>query len=190
MPEPKTTCSGGAAIDHDETGICNHVPPAPADVTVQEWHPVGDQSGPTPTCGRPTATGEPCPGHQPDGDGLPQQLRYLFGSEVHIPWADLDPEVRRYWEHQAIAVRAAVQSAPLLSAAERTFLSWALDEAADIMAERDGFTDADEAALASLRTLAGPDDAATADVFTEDELHEMDRDAEYAHDAAEDAARP
>jgi hypothetical protein len=110
---------------------------------------------PTPTCGRPTATGEPCPGHQPDGDGLPQRLRYLFGTGLHVQWADLPAEDRLYWEQQADAVRRAVQPAPALSDAERTFLTWALDEAADRMAERDGFTDGDRAALASLRKLAG-----------------------------------
>lgn len=44
-----------------------------------------------------------------------------------------------------------------LPGAERTFLSFALDLAFDQMCSGDGFTDEDEAALASLRKLAGGD---------------------------------
>jgi hypothetical protein len=45
--------------------------------------------------------------------------------------------------------------APLLSEAERKFLAFALDLAFDRMVSDDGFTSEDEAALASLRKLAG-----------------------------------
>jgi acyl carrier protein phosphodiesterase len=45
-------------------------------------------------------------------------------------------------------------AAPVLSDAERRFLSFALDLAFDQMCSGDGFTDEDDAALASLRKLA------------------------------------
>jgi hypothetical protein len=42
-------------------------------------------------------------------DTLPQWLRYTFGSGLDTKWADLHPTDRAYWEHQAKAVRGAVE---------------------------------------------------------------------------------
>lgn len=48
---------------------------------------------------------------------------------------------------------------PALTDAERRFLTFALDQAAEEMSLRDGFTAEDEAALAALRKLAGGEQA-------------------------------
>ncbi|MGW1433093.1 hypothetical protein ACWD6K_31295 [Streptomyces sp. NPDC002431] len=63
-----------------------------------------------------------------------------------------------------------------LNDAERQFLTFALDLAADEMASRDGFTDEDEAALEMFRRMAAePDGAGLAAQFArlEDARHTL-----------------
>lgn len=42
-------------------------------------------------------------------DTLPQWLRHRFGSGLNVTWDDLHDDDRAYWEHQARAVRRAVE---------------------------------------------------------------------------------
>ena len=93
------------------------------------------------------------------GESLPQRLRHLFGSGLHVEWDELPAEDRAYWEQQSAAVLGAVTPepapAPVLPGPERQLLTFALNLAYNRMCSEDGFTAADEAALASLRKLAG-----------------------------------
>lgn len=146
------------------------------------WRSLGQSAEhATPTEPQPEPTVEP----------LPQQLRYLFGHSLNVSWDKLPTGDRAYWEQQAAAVRRAVAVPEPLSDAERQFLTFALDQAAEEMSLRDGFTDEDEAALASLRKLAAgeqQDEPTNSDFFSGAELHDMDRADEYAMDAADDDA--
>jgi len=81
------------------------------------------------------------------------------GSPITPTWDRLHPADQEVALHDAeryltAAIRAGLVP-PALSDAERQFLSFALDLAFDQMCSGDGFTDEDDAALASLRKLAG-----------------------------------
>lgn len=94
----------------------------------------------------------------------PEKLRAAAARELTVAhqtpgeceWCD-----RR---HEAIVARIATEvarnlRAAVLTTAERKFLSFALDQAADETCHHDGFTNADWAALEKLRRMAGGDRA-------------------------------
>lgn len=75
------------------------------------------------------------------------------GSEPY--WLELDPE-RTAAMRNALAGPEALPAPGPLTPAERQFLTFALDQAADEMSLGDGFTQEDEAALLKFRALAAP----------------------------------
>lgn len=76
-------------------------------------------------------------------------------ASVYVPLDRVEEVVAglRDMARQAGGQRAAVQPAGTLGAAERGFLTFALDLAADAMYSRDGFTDEDHAALDRFRRM-------------------------------------
>jgi hypothetical protein len=84
--------------------------------------------------------------HKEDGDQLTKMRSTI--DQLRTERAELIKQRDRI-THDTVAALAAP-----LTAAERQFLTFALDEAADEMANRDGFTDADRAALAKFRRMA------------------------------------
>jgi hypothetical protein len=81
--------------------------------------------------------------------GRPAVSFYTVTGPVHVP-VDRIPQLIA-----AVSRAAGITVTPSLSESERTFLKFALDLAFDQMCSGDGFTDDDEAALATLRKLAG-----------------------------------
>ncbi|CAL9665935.1 hypothetical protein SUDANB145_07160 (plasmid) [Streptomyces sp. enrichment culture] len=84
------------------------------------------------------------------------------------PWADVLAADREVFEAMADAVLPLVLPAPAdraaaLTDAERTMLTYALNEAQEHIWSRDGFTDEDQAALDSLRRMAAEAQPATPD---------------------------
>jgi hypothetical protein len=85
-----------------------------------------------------------------------------------MPWDEAEELLAAYDASRA-AAPAAVPSAPadraaVLTDAERQFLTFALDQAADEMSFGDGFTDEDRAALDRLRRMADEAQQPTPDV--------------------------
>lgn len=134
--------------------------------------PVCDQ------CGAPWVTDHTCA--DPTTADDPTPLRWGLGDILHSDddtvivclsgpapdrapyWLELDPERAAALREdltgpdgQPAEARPANEA---LTAAERKFLHFALDEAADEMSYGDGFTDDDQAALDRLRLLAGKDE--------------------------------
>ena len=141
-----------------------------------------DSNRPAGTCGRALSTGEPCPDHAARDRVSVVALRTVSGVQIQIQQTDAEGNgsghrlaggkhynqptttlaERDLDEDDARAIRemldAAFPPAPVLHAAQRTFLAFALDLAGDHMASRSNEFDADDrAAMEALRNLAaGP----------------------------------
>ncbi|MFB7421601.1 hypothetical protein ACFC1L_44450, partial [Streptomyces sp. NPDC056210] len=135
----------------------------------------GDPCKPSPAVGQPAEAQATDEAPADTTAAIEMWARLLNAADVHVndgdhpTWQQLSTTPGRGQDEYRKAARwllprlttapAAGQPADApLTAAERKFLHFALDEAANEMSLGDGFTDEDEAALDRLRLLAGKDE--------------------------------
>ena len=83
-----------------------------------------------------------------------QRARARLAALIGYEPGEHDAKFEQHLDAYRAAILNSAATEPPLTAAERKFLAWALGCAAAVMLSEDGFTDEDEAALASLRRLA------------------------------------